>query len=263
MLWLLECAPGLPRDAPISVADLGAGTCAACLGARYALRDYCGATHPFKVWPIDVASSSARFRDAFSAMSKEGGGSRWAGLGGGGYSKEALLPDQQASQYLTEEKDGVDELVTSLLRQLEERGERQPHIVIASFSLHYLKPESRRAAFFALLAETISRPLLLVIVKGVDSLDRHRRRENVPPHVPSAFYAIHYYIGREPKPRAVEAHACLIRPSGTAPSEEEEEEEDRWVLDTFAALERRSRRHGLFTGLTHLSEEKRIAASGG
>ena len=72
----------------------------------------------------------------------------------------------------------MDELVTSLLSQLEERGERQPHIVIASFSLHYLKPESRRAAFFTLLAEAITRPLLLVIVKGVDSLDRHRRREH-------------------------------------------------------------------------------------
>ena len=34
------CAPGLPADAPLIVGDLGAGTCAACLGARFALRDH-------------------------------------------------------------------------------------------------------------------------------------------------------------------------------------------------------------------------------
>ena len=41
-MWLLHSAPGLPRTDAISFADLGAGTCAACLGARLALRDFGG-----------------------------------------------------------------------------------------------------------------------------------------------------------------------------------------------------------------------------
>ena len=50
MLWLLQSAPGMPTDGPLSFADLGAGTCAACVGARFALRDHVGGEHAFKVW---------------------------------------------------------------------------------------------------------------------------------------------------------------------------------------------------------------------
>ncbi len=42
VLWMLECAPGVPSDAPLSMADLGAGTCAACLGALLALHEHAG-----------------------------------------------------------------------------------------------------------------------------------------------------------------------------------------------------------------------------
>ena len=60
-------------------------------------------------------------------------------------------------------------LATSLLEQVAKRGERQPHVILASFSLHYLLPEER-TAFFALLAAKVTRPLLLVIIKGVGEL---------------------------------------------------------------------------------------------
>ena len=42
-------------------------------------------------------------------------------------------------RYLTEEEPGVGALAASLLAQIRSRGERQPHIIIASFSLHYLQ----------------------------------------------------------------------------------------------------------------------------
>ena len=110
LLWLLENAPGLPSGTPLVIADLGAGSCAACLGARYALRDYGGDDQPFQVFPIDVESSSARFREAFEAMTK--------GTGYGTSGRGALLPEQRPSQYLSEAEPGVDQLVAALLAQL-------------------------------------------------------------------------------------------------------------------------------------------------
>ena len=70
MCWVLESSPGLPSDGPLSFGDLGAGTCAASLGARYALRDYSGGEHPFRCWPIDVASSSACFEEGFKVRKR-------------------------------------------------------------------------------------------------------------------------------------------------------------------------------------------------
>ena len=262
-MWLLESAPGLPRDGPISFGDLGAGTCAACLGARYALRDHSGGDHPYVCWPIDVASSSARFAEAFSAMVATA-----AGLN----TRDALLPLQSASQYLTEEADGVDHLVTSMLRQVAQRGARQPHVILASFSLHYLKGPAR-AAFYELLAAAIRRPLLLLIIKGVDSVRKHQTGGMVPDSVPSVFLGIHYYLGKDPKPRVVEAHVALIRPAaqhvavstGEQPRAALDElpdldHPDAWVLATFAAVQRRYERDGLHTGVTDLAvAEKRQA----
>jgi hypothetical protein len=318
MLWLLESAPGLPTDAPLSIGDLGAGTCAACLGARYALRDYSNGEHPFKVWPsaqplrpprmlrrsalckhvcshpdlsehtctctccvcvcdvsmchflttVDVASSSARFEEAFRAMTESSGVPRWGGPAAGGFTREALLPDQAPSQYLTEARCGVDHLATSMLAQLTARGERQPHLIMASFSLHYLKRDAR-AAFFLHLKTVVTRPLLLLIVKGVDSVARHRSEPMISDKsVPSVFMGIHYFLGRDPKPRVVEAHLALIQPAG---AEREipydlcagynRDDPDSWVLCTFAAVEQRCSRHGLYHGTTELPEEKLAAAT--
>jgi hypothetical protein len=271
MLWLLESAPGLPRDAPLSIGDLGAGTCAACLGARFALRDYAGGEHPFKVWPIDVGSSSAGFAAAFRAMVEAGGAGPSCYSAASGYTKEALLPGQRPDQYLSEEAPGVDQLVGSLLEQVKARGERQPHVVIASFALHYVKTTDR-LAFFTLLRRSVTRPMLLLIVKGVDSLARHETEPMVPVgSVPSVFLGLHYFIGRNPRPRVAEAHVALIRPASSddptemaaplprlprLPDEYSPADADSWVLCTFAALERRCLRHGVYTGLTELAEEK-------
>lgn len=268
VLWLLRSAPGLPMDSPLSFGDLGAGTCAACLGARFALRDHSGGEHPFKVWPIDMASSSDGFRDAFIAMADTGGAARC-----GGHTKAALLPTQHSSQYLTEDANGVTHLATSLLRQIAARGERQPHVLMASFSLHYLKRQER-ADFYDTLARTVTRPLLLLIIKGVDSVARHKHEPMVPEGIPSFIIGVHYYIGRNPKPRVVEAQLALIRPishansAGMAPAAGPNDDDvppydrsdpDSWVLSTFAAARRHSRRHGLFTGVTMLAEEKLAA----
>jgi hypothetical protein len=245
IVWLLQCAPGLPREAALCFADLGAGTCAACLGARLALRDLGGDEQPYRVFPIDVASSSTRFQKAFGAMTKNEK-----------FGHAALLRGQEPSQYLTEAQPGVDCLATSLLDQLAARGEREPHILLASFSLHYLDTEER-IAFYALLASKLTRPMLLVIIKGVGELQRP------PSHVPSVHYGLHFYVGREAhRPRVIEAHACLILPSA-APSGRTFDVEapydptdgDSWVLCTFRTLQRRCDRNGLFSGTTVLDED--------
>jgi hypothetical protein len=245
IVWLLQCAPGLPRDAALCFADLGAGTCAACLGARLALRDLGGDEQPYRVFPIDVASSSTRFQKAFGAMTKHAK-----------FGPAALLRGQEPLQYLTEEQPGVDCLASSLLDQLAARGERSPHVLLASFSLHYLKPEERNA-FYALLASKLTRPMLLVIIKGVGEVQRP------PSHVPSVFFGLHYYVGHEHKrPRVIEAHACLILPSA-APSGRAFDVEapydptdgDSWVLCTFRTLQRRCDLNGFFSGTTALDPE--------
>ena len=247
MLWIFECAPGLPDEALV-FSDLGAGTCAACLGARLALRDHAGDEQNYHVYPIDVASSSARFANAFRAMTK-------AEL----FGRPALLPFQDGDQYLQEEEPGVDCLVKSLFAQLEARGERQPHFLLASFSLHYLKKEDRDA-FFTALATLVSRPMLLVIIKGVGQTQRPAQSV-----IRSVYLGLHYVIGKEKHPRVVEAHVCLVLPRGHpccaisagatppyAPLEvpEDADESDAWLLRTFATMERRLPRHGLRTGLS-------------
>ena len=282
MIWLLECAPGLPEDEPLSFCDLGAGTCAACLGARLALRDLAGEEQPFKTFPIDVASSSARFAAAFTAMTKCEK-----------YGRSALLPGQEAWQYLTEEDPGVESLTRSLFSQLKSRGEAQPHIMLASFSLHYLKKD-QRDAFFVYLASLLTRPLLLVIIKGVGNTQRPSQHV-----VRSVHFGLHYVVHRAEKhPRVIEAHACLVLPndhlasvasreaaepppapeppaaakpskakppevgSTTPPAplpplvipESGLEPSDRWMLQTYATLQKRIRRQGLRTGVTYFEE---------
>ena len=97
----------------------------------------------------------------------------------------------------------------------------------------------------------------------------------VPSHVPSVFLGLHYFLGRDPKPRVVEAHLALLLPDGpggavgaggaqggaasTSPVggglTYDKYDPDSWVLSTFAAVERRVLR-GLYTGSTVLAEEK-------
>lgn len=257
VLWLLESAPGLPPDGPFSIGDLGAGTCAACLGARFAIRDHAGGEHPFTCWPIDVASSSERFRDAWRAMIEVGQS--------GAMRQHALLPWQRPSQYLAETQDGVDHLVRSMLTQIRAQGGRQPHLIIASFSLHYLKG-IRRATFYALLAEAVVRPLLLLIIKGVDSSGGRKHTPVTPAHVPCTFLGIHYFLGKDPKPRVVEAHLALIRPAAGEPAGladadhvYDRDRPDAWVLSTYAAVARRYREHGLHTGMTEMAEAEKRA----
>jgi len=263
VLWMLECAPGVPSDAPLSISDLGAGTCAACLGAQIALHEHAGEEQDCRLWPIDVASSSGRFRRAFEAMTKPS-------LNG----RPALMPEQAADQYLTSAAPGVSALVRELFGQLERRTERQPHLLLASFSLHYLDPDERQS-FFALLASLLHEPMLLLIIKGVGE----KQRPN-PQSVRSVHFGIHYVTGEDRSPRVVEAHLALLLPTNWAhaaaahawlarvlqaagaklpttaalaadaalltnltPSE-------RWVLQTYSTLERRCERDGLRTGVT-------------
>ena len=262
MLWLLECAPGLPTDMPLVLGDLGAGTCAACLGARVALKELAGDEQPFRAFPIDVASSSARFASAFRAMTRNQM-----------YGRPALLPGQEADQYLTEEQPGVYELAASLFAQLTVRGVRHPHVLLASFSLHYL-PKNERDAFFAALPAAVAAPLLLVIIKGVGETQRPS-----PEVVRSVYLGLHYVIGQERHPRIVEAHVCLILPAtmegggsggdgggggvaggGVGPSlpppqiHPDMSPSDRWVVQTFLTMQRRCRRRGLRTSATVLRD---------
>ena len=160
---------------------------------------------------------------------------------------------------LQEEAPGVKELAQSLFDQLSARGERHPHIILASFSLHYL-PKEERDAFFTFLASLVTRPLLLVIIKGVGQTQRPS-----PSVVRSVYLGLHYVIGKEKHPRVVEAHVCLILPTGH-PSDaisygtpapfppvevpSDADSSDSWILRTFATMERRSKRHGLRTGLS-------------
>ena len=120
--WLLAArlgellAPGVPADTSITMADLGAGTCAACLGAKLALHDHAGDEQPYRRFPIDVASSSARFRRAFRAMTRPHHG------------RPALLPDQSAQQYLESQRPGIAALAEELFGQLDRREESRVYV---------------------------------------------------------------------------------------------------------------------------------------
>ena len=269
-LWLLQCSPGLPSDEPLGFADLGAGTSAACLGARLALRDHGGDEQPYKTFPIDVASSSARFAAAFKAMTK-------AEL----YGRSALLPGQEPWQYMMAEE-GVEKMTRSLFEQLIAKGEAQPHIMLASFSLHYLQKD-QRDAYFKSLAKMVTRPMLLVIIKGVGN------NRPSPDAIRSVYFALHYVVHRAEKhPRVVEAHVCLILPgeasggarlTGGCKGEGEGEggrkgevkgalpplvipedaandlpPSDLWMLQTYATIEKRCKREGIRTGVTYFEE---------
>jgi hypothetical protein len=107
MLWLLEHAPGLP-DGHLSVGDLGAGTCAACLGAHLAVRDLVGEGHPLTLHPIDAASSSSRFHRSFAALTRKVP-----------FSKPPPMPlASTSSEYLVSTAGSVDDLARSLFRQV-------------------------------------------------------------------------------------------------------------------------------------------------
>ena len=86
----------------------------------------------------------------------------------------------------------------------------------------------------------------------------------MPSHVPSVFMGLHYFIGRDPKPRVVEAHLALIKPTsagvhtvgGHAAYKYDRADPDSWVLSTFAVARGRCQQHGLYSGVTMLAEEK-------
>jgi hypothetical protein len=193
------------------------------------------------------------------------------------YGRGALLPGQGAWQYLTEETPGVDGMTSSLLRQLRERGEAQPICMLASFSLHYL-PKPERDAYFIDLAHKVSRPMLLVIIKGVGETQRPSAHA-----VRSVYFGLHYVVHcAEKHPRVVEAHVCLVLPpehpaevlsreralgagadgaDGAPPPlpplvipDEGLESTDKWMLQTFATVEKRCRRQGLNTGVNYFEE---------
>ena len=246
MLWLLQSAPGVPSDAPLSFADLGAGTCAACLGARLALHEHAGAEQPFRAFAIDLATSSARFAKAFGTMCKREST----------HGRPALLPGQSADQYLSSAEPGIGALASSLLKQIEGRSERQPHLILASFSLHYLKAEEKDN-FYQLLCSLATRPLLLLVIKGLDQ----KGAAEVTRVVRSVHFGLHFVIGKDRNVRVVEAHLCLILPrafQGAAPSGPaaarrcggDARSSDQWVLQTFDAVERRVKADGLRTGVT-------------
>ena len=245
VLWLLECAPGLPGDHPISFADLGAGTCAACLGCKIALHEHAGNEQPFRAFAIDLASSANRFAKAFGTMCRHSA-----------HGRQALLPGQSADQYLHANEPGIAYSASSLFDQLSKRNERQPHLIVASFSLHYLKPNERED-FYRLLRSLVTAPLLLLVIKGIGESGSQFSNKIVK----SLHYGLHYAIGSDrSSPRVVESHLCLILPKDwsedtialAAGSSEgsAERNSDAWVLQTFAAVEKRVQKEGLWTGVT-------------
>lgn len=203
-LWLLQLAPGVPADRPLAFADLGAGTSAACLGCRLALLEHAGAAQPFHAYAIDLASSGARFARAFHAMCRPSGAHGKAA---------ALLPGQHASHYMQCDEPGIGSLASSLFEQLKQRGALQPHLLVASFSLHYLKP-AEKAAFFRRLAELATAPLLLLVIKGIGEVQQLCTKGLCR----SVHFGVHYVIGQDRSPRVVEGHLCLILPSPPPPT---------------------------------------------
>lgn len=195
VLWLLECAPGVPADGPLVVSDLGAGTCAASLGAHLALVEHAGAGQDMAIYPVDLDSSGRRFAEAFAALAgtTSGGPNATACKPAAGPiarelaqqwalaarrkaatksllssastahtatatatvntsasasaqattpSAAALLPNQSTDQYVSSSKEGVIGLVQSLFEALRERSVvGGPHLIVASFSLQYLRNE--------------------------------------------------------------------------------------------------------------------------
>ena len=65
-----------------------------------------------------------------------------------------------------------------------------------------------RDSFFDLLSDAVTRPMLLVIIKGVGAVQRPSASV-----VRSVYFGLHYVVGRkeEKHPRVVEAHLCLSK----------------------------------------------------
>ena len=229
MLWVLRCAPGLPLETPsedgcvdegeegagpeakvgnmycsgeashsgvLTIADLGAGTCAACLGAHLAIVEHAGDDQPHRLFPIDISTSSARFVDAFISLTRPHHGSA------------ALLSGQAADQYLTVQEIGIDAMAASLFAQLAQRRQRPPHLILASFCLQYLATDERDG-FFRRLASIAQRPFLLLIITGIGGI-WHRPSAQV---VRSLVLGQHHVTGHgDAKPRSVEVQLCLVLP---------------------------------------------------
>ena len=129
------------------------------------------------------------------------------------------------------------------------------HLIIASFSLQYLRGEER-LAFFQLLRAVATRPMLVLIIKGVGTSQRPPERAE---GVESTYFGVHYVIGSDRNPRVVEMHLCLITPirvDSDEPAEERRADQwaAEWVVKTFETLRRRCRRDGLRTGVTMFEE---------
>ena len=144
-LWLLQSAPGVPADDALCWADLGAGTCAACLGTRMALHEHAGVEQPFRAYAVEVAASAARFSKAFTAMCAQRGTPPVSSTAAfsTAHGRRPLLPAQSAEQYVTIERPGIVALASALFAELRRRNARAPHLLITSFSLHYLRPHER------------------------------------------------------------------------------------------------------------------------
>ena len=216
VLWLLQHAPGVPADRPLAWADLGSGTCAACLGCRLALQEHAGGTQPFAAYAIDIASSGARFARAFHAMCLPGPSRAFHAMCStskhSAHGRQALLPGQMLDQYMECAEPGIGSLAASLFGQLGARRAAQPHLLVASFSLHYLKPHEK-ADFFKRLRELATAPLLLLVIKGIGEVQQLCTEGLCR----SVHYGLHYVIGQDRSPRVVEAHLCLIEPLSPSP----------------------------------------------
>ena len=81
--------------------------------------------------------------------------------------------------------------------------------------LRYLQREERDL-FFERLGSLVSRPTLVVVIKGVGEAQRPS-----PTAVRTVHFGVHYVVGQDRSPRVVEAHLCLVLPvhkTGAAPS---------------------------------------------
>ena len=130
-------------------------------GCRLALLEHAGAAQPFHAYAIDLASR-ARACTCLPRDVPAVGRARQAA---------APLPGQHASHYMQCDEPGIGSLASSLFEQLKQRGALQPHLLVASFSLHYPKP-AEKAAFFRRLAELATAPLLLVVIKGIGEVQQ-------------------------------------------------------------------------------------------
>ena len=116
---------------------------------------------------------------------------------------------------------------------------------------------SRRLCAKSFFRSLVTAPLLLLVIKGIGESGSQFSNKIVK----SLHYGLHYAIGSDrSSPRVVESHLCLILPKdwsedtialATGSSEgSAERNSDAWVLQTFAAVEKRVQKEGLWTGVT-------------